>query len=236
MAESSVHIHEAFEVRRASSDQESMWDGIEFGSPAIMSRWAIYQNHFHTYAAGDWTVTETQAGATQALSDAVGGKLLLTNTDTENDVVGMQLGSEAFLPAAGKRVYFEIKFQYSEATQMDWLVGLTDTDTGLPTATVSDGIYFVKDDGDTEIDFGCSSGSSESIEEGVATAADATDIILGFKVTGTGLVEYWVNGVKKGQLTTNIPTTELRLSFAIAAGAAAAETMTVDYVVAAQEL
>ena len=30
---------------------------------------------FHTYAAGDWTVTETQAGATQQFSESARGRL-----------------------------------------------------------------------------------------------------------------------------------------------------------------
>jgi len=237
MAEYTNFAHEVMrQARGTTGDQESMWDGIEWGSPAVMSRWMIYQNHFNTYAAGDWTVTETAGGATQALEDAAGGRLLLTNTNTENDLVGMQLGSEAFLAAAGKRIYFEIKFQYSEATEMDWTVGLVDTDTGIPLSAISEGIYFQKDDASTNIHFACSNSSVESIETGVATAAAATDIRLGFKVTGTGLVEYWVNGVKKGQLTTNIPTAETRLSFAIAAGSAHARTASIDYVIGAQEL
>jgi len=74
-------------------------EGVDFGPG---SGFAWYENDFFTYAAGDWTVTETDAGATEALSDEVGGVLLLTNTATENDVLGMQLGAEAFLPLAAR--------------------------------------------------------------------------------------------------------------------------------------
>jgi len=211
---------------------ESMWEGVDFGPG---SGFAWYENDFFTYAAGDWTVTETDAGATEALSDEVGGVLLLTNTATENDVLGMQLGAEAFLLAGGKNIYFETRFKASEATNMDWLVGLCDTDTGLPMAAVSDGIYFVKDDGGTGINCGCSTGSVESIEASAATFEADTYITLGFKVIGTSKVEFWKDGSKLTEITTNIPTAELRLSIAIGAGSTDARTANVDYVKAAQQ-
>jgi len=211
---------------------ESMWEGVDFGPG---SDFAWYVNDFFTYAAGDWTVTETAGGATEALTDEANGVLLLTNTNTENDLLGMQLGAEAFLPVSGKNIYFEIRIKASEATQMDWLVGLCDTDAGLPTAAVSDGIYFVKDDDGTGINCGCSSSSVESIEAAAATAEADTYMVLGFKVIGTSKVEFWKDGSKLTEITTNIPTTELRLSFAIAAGSTDARTSNVDYVKAAQQ-
>ena len=235
MAQIKKYNHELFEISRGDSDIESMWDGISFG-PGSEDKWMYYSNHFHNYTAADWTVTETAGGATQALTDAVGGELLLTNSATENDLIGLQLGSESFLPSAGKRLYFEIRFKFSEKTDMDWTVGFVDTDTGIPLSAISEGIYFQCDDASTSIHFGCSDGSVESIETGVATAADDTWIKLGFKVTGSSLVEYWINDVKSGQLTTNIPTAEMCLSFAIAAGSSDARTANIDYVIGAQEL
>ena len=63
-----------------------------------------YFNDFHTYVAGDWTVTETQAGATQAINaGAAGGVLLLTNDTGNTDVNQLQLASETFKYVAGKQ-------------------------------------------------------------------------------------------------------------------------------------
>ena len=57
----------------------------------------------------------------------------------------------------------------------------------------------------------------------------------GFKVTGTGLVEYWVNDVYQGSVTTNVPVTELRVSFCVNNGTTAAEILAIDYIRAVQE-
>jgi len=53
---------------KVKSDQNplsTMWKGVDFG-PASSSSW--YVEDFMTYVAGDWTVTETNGGATQALA------------------------------------------------------------------------------------------------------------------------------------------------------------------------
>ena len=54
-----------------------------------------YFEDFDYYTAADWTVTETQAGATQALTDGDGGLLLLTNTAADNDLVALQKVGES---------------------------------------------------------------------------------------------------------------------------------------------
>lgn len=211
---------------------DSFWHGYEFGAP---DQFAVYADYFLRFAAGDWTVTETQAGATEALTDVAGGGLLITNTAADNDLVGMQLGSEAFLPAYGKKIWFQTKFQVSEATQVDWMFGLSDTDTGLPTLP-SDGIVFYKNDGDTNIQFATVKASVASVESNIGTFAAATDITLGFRVTGTHLVEAWLNGYKVADIETNIPLTEMRVSLALRNGDGNARTMIVKRLIAVQEL
>lgn len=210
----------------------SFWDDYEFGAP---DQFAMYKTNFLSYTAGEWTVTETQAGATEALTDVAGGGLLITNSAADDDLVGMQLGAEAFKPADNKHIWVLAKFQVSDATQSDIYVGLSDTDTGLPTLP-SDGIGFHKTDGSTTLQFSSISASVASTEANVGTLANATDIILGFKVSGTNTVEAWVNNFKIADIQTNIPTTEMRLSIAIRNGEAVAKTMTIKQLIAVQEL
>lgn len=214
------------------NNSESFWNGYEFGAP---DQYAAYVDNFLTYVASEWTVTETQAGATEVLTDVAGGGILITNSAADDDLVGMQLGAEAFKPAVDKQIWFQIKFQISDATQSDFYVGLSDTDTGLPTLP-SDGIGFHKTDGSTTIGFSAISASIASTEANVGTLANATDIILGFKVTGTHSVEAWVNNFKVADIQTNIPTTEMRLSFALRNGEGVAKTMTVKRIIGVQEL
>jgi len=189
-----------------------------------------YWNDFDTYVAGDWTVTETQAGATQALTDGDGGLLLLTNTTADNDLVALQKVGESFRFASGKPLWFAARFKVSEATQSDFVVGLQITDT-TPLA-VTDGVYFRKDDGDTDIDFVVIKDSTATTATAVSTVTADTFVELGFYYDGISSIAYFVDGVQKGtSATTNLPDDEdLTISFAIQNGDANARTMTVDYI------
>jgi len=230
MPEKLTVVHERFEIQR--DDQESMWDGYEFGNNAY--KYAEYVNDFFTYAAGDWTITTTEAGAgsaTEAITDAVGGVLLLTNAAGDNDLDSLQLVGESILPAVGKNIWFEARLSISDATQSDALVGLVVTDT-TPLAH-ADGIVFRKDDGNTEWDF-ASTDTSVTDEDSAAGVATTGYIKLGFKVTGTDQIDYWINDVKIGS-TNTVPTTEMRLTIHMQNGEAVAKTMSVDYVRMVQE-
>ena len=230
MAQSRIIDHEAFEIKRANSDQESFWDGCQLGFNSHL--FAEYRNHFYNYVAGDWTITETGSGS-RIVTDEVGGVLLVTNAAADDDANRFQLVGEAFKPAAGKRIWVEGKFKISDATQSDFLFGIGITDTA-PLAT-ADAIKFQKDDGDTNIDFLISNGSVDTLLPAVGTIGTSY-IKYGFKITGTDKVEYWIDGIKKGTSTVALPATEMRLSMLIQNGEAVAKTMSVDYIHAVQEL
>lgn len=193
---------------------------------------------FNTYAAGDWTITTTEAGAgsaTEALADGVGGLLLITNDNADNDHDFFQLVKEGFKFQSGKRLWFEIRFQTNDATETDIVAGLQITDT-TPLA-VTDGVYFLKSDGAATADFMVTKDSTSTTASAVATLANATFITLGFYYDGVSTISYYVDKVRGGTVaTTNMPDDEeLTVSFGIQNGAAAAKTLTVDYVYAAQE-
>jgi hypothetical protein len=194
----------------------------------------VYFNDFDTYTAAEWTVTETGV-ATQALTDADGGRLLITNAAADNDASFSQKVGESFLFATGKKVWFEALFQVSDATQSDFVMGLQITDT-TPLA-VTDGVYFRKDDGDANIDFVVIKDSTATTTTAVTTAADATDIKLGFYFDGVDKITIFVDGVALGSsVTTNLPDDEvLTVSYGIQNGEAVAKTMTLDYILAAKE-
>jgi len=194
----------------------------------------VYFDDFDTYTAADWTVTETGV-ATQALADADGGELLITNAAADNDASFSQKVGESFLMAAGKKAWFEARLEVSDATHSDWVVGLQITDT-TPLA-VTDGIYFRKDDGDANIDFVVIKDSVATTATAIATNVDATAVRLSFYYNGVDEIVYFVDGVRQGSsVTTNLPDDEvLTLSFGIQNGEAVAKTMNVDYLLAAKE-
>lgn len=203
------------------------------------TKWITYFNDFTEYVAGDWTITTTEAGsgaATEALaSTSAGGLLLITNDDADNDLDFFNLKTEAFKFVAGKKTFFKARFAVSDATQSDFVMGLQITDT-TPLA-VSDGVYFMKDDGDASLDFHVEKDGSDTTASAIATVSDATMLVAGFYYDGKSAIEYYVDDVKLGtSVTTNLPDDEeLAVSFGIQNGAAAAKTMTVDYIFVSQE-
>ena len=194
-----------------------------------------YFEDFDYYVAGDWTVTETDSGATQALADGDGGLLLITNTAADNDLVSLQKKGESFLFASGKPLFFEARFKVSDATQSDVVIGLQITDT--TPLDVTDGVFFIKADGSTSVSLLVEKNNTATTTSSVATLANDTFITLGFYYDGASSIQYSVNGTVTGtSAVTNLPDDEaLTVTMAIQNGEAVAKTMTVDYVFVAKQ-
>lgn len=208
------------------------------------TKWHVYFNDFDTYNTGDWTITTTETGAgsaTEALTPLDGGCLLITNDAADDDADFFQLVAEGFTVKANKKMVFKARFKVSDATQSDIVFGMQVTDT--TPLDVSDGIFFMKDDGDANLDFyveadNSSTGTSASA---VATLADDTFVEIGFVWDGISKVEYFVDDERKGAISVSssvlaaIDDETLTVSFGIVNGEAVAKTMTVDYILVAQE-
>jgi len=199
------------------------------------TKFHTYYEDFDYYVAANWTVTETQAGATQALTDGDGGLLLITNTAADDDLVSLQKVGESYRFASGKELFFEARLKVSDATQSDVVIGLQITDT--TPLDVSDGVFFIKADGSTSVSLLVEKDNTATTTSSVATMANDTFISLGFYYDGASSIQYSVNGVVKGtSVTTNLPDDEdMTVSIALQNGEAVAKTMTVDYVFVAKE-
>ena len=199
----------------------------------------MYHNDFFTYSSGDWTITTTEAGtgtASEAVTSSAGGALLLTNAAGDNDLDFLQLKGEAFKLSTSKKAYFSARFKVSDATQSDFVMGLQITDA-TPLAT-TDGVFFIKDDGDTNLDFIVEKDSTSTDTTAIHTMEDDTFVtVTWFIDPDASKVFYSVNNAAPvSVVNTNLPDNEeLTVSFGIQNGAAAAKTMTIDYVVAAVE-
>lgn len=198
----------------------------------------IFFDDFDKYAAGDWTITTTEAGAgsaTEALTDVDGGALLITNDAADNDNDFFQLVGESFQFVAGKKLWFKARFKVSDATQSDFVMGLQIRDTSP--LDVTDGVFFMKDDGDASLDFYVEKDNTASSATAIHTVVSDTFLTVGFYYDGKSEVAYFVDDVKKGALAlTNLPNDEiLTVSFGIQNGEAVAKTMTVDYIFCAKE-
>jgi hypothetical protein len=205
----------------------------ELGQPAA-TNFHTYFEDFDYYNAANWTVTETQAGATQALTDGDGGLLLLTNTAADNDLVALQKVGESYRFASGKKLFFEGRFKVSNATESDVVMGLQITDA--TPLDVSDGVFFLKSDGSTTISLLVEKNGTATTTS-VGTLADDTYIRLGFYYDGNSSIQAFVNGtyVATSATTNLVDDEDLTVSFALQNGNAVARTMTVDYVYVAKE-
>ena len=198
-----------------------------------------YFNDFDTYLASDWTITTTQDGtgsASEALADGDGGVVLVTNAAGDNDHDFFQLVKEGFKFESGKQIGFHVRFKTNDATQTDIVAGLQLTDT--TPLDVTDGIFFLKSDGAATISFIVEKDSTQSTLTLPNSLADDTFMTLGFIYDPKDQkFHVFQNNVLAGTVvSTNAPDDEeLTLSFGIQNGAAAAKTLSVDYVGAYKE-
>lgn len=217
-----------------------------FGMPDP-TKWHTFFDDFDRFVAADWTITTVEAGAgsaTEALTDADGGVLLITNDAADNDSDEFQKVGESFLLEAGKQAFFKARFKVSDATQSDFLIGLAVTDTTLLGAVdgdgVTDGIFFSKEDGDANLDISVQKNTTtgQNRATAIATVVSDTYLVVAWYYDGKGNLQYYVDGVHKGTLdasSTYLPDTELTVSFALMNGEAVAKTMSLDYIFVAKE-
>ena len=199
----------------------------------------MYHNAFFTYNSGDWTITTTEAGsgsASEAVTSSAGGALLLTNAAGDNDLDFLQLKGEGFKLSTSKKAYFSARFKVSDVDQSDFVMGLGITDT-TPLDT-TDGVFFISADGDAGLDFLVEKDNTATTTEDVATMADDTFITTTWFIDPNASKVFYAinNAAPVGVAITNLPDDEeLTVSFGIQNGEASAQTMTIDYVVAAVE-
>ena len=199
-----------------------------------MTKAHIYMEDFDYYTAADWIVTEVGT-ASQALSDAEGGRLLITNSASNDDSSFQQKVGESFLFQTRKKLWFDCFFEINDAIESDFIIGLQITDT--TPLSVSDGVYFIKNDDGNTIDFVVVKDSISTITTAIDTIGSATFKKLSFFYDGVDSIKIFSDGVQIGtSATDNLPDDEiLTISFGIQNGDATPTVMSVDYIMAAKE-
>ncbi len=238
-------------IIKTTADAKDPFAGLPLGLDARVCR---YFNDFlasQDYAAADWVITTTEAGA-GAATEAIAaqeecGALLITNDLADADSDEFQASSdggttvlEAWSLTAGQKLGFSTRFKVNDADDVDAMIGLVITDTAMIDGT-TDGIYFRIVEASATLELVCEKDSTETVLD-MATMADDTYVEVGFHYNGAGVVTGYKRNanddrwMKVGTITTNLPDDEqLALSFAIQNGAAAADTMTIDYLDSRQE-
>ena len=131
---------------------------------------------------------------------------------------------------------FNIRFKTNDATQTDIVAGLQVTDT--TPLDVTDGVFFLKEDGSTSISFIVEKDSTQSTLTLPNALADDTFMTLGYVYDPKDQkFHVFQDNVLAGTVVnTNAPDDEeLTVSFGVQNGEAAANSMTIDYVGAMKE-
>lgn len=183
-------------------------------------------------AWNEWTVTRVEAGAGESTitsGDTGNGTMLLTTDAAENDGLNCQLLGESFKLETGKPLYFGVRIQsLSDATQSDFFIGLSITDTDI-LGGVTDAIGFKKVDGSSDLTFVVTKNSVTTTVSGLKTLVASTAYIL--ELYWDGALEVFVDGVSVAvPAITNLPDDEeLRVSVQFLTGEAVAKTLAVDW-------
>lgn len=201
------------------------------------TKFHTFFDDFDRYTAANWTVTNVGT-PTVALAAGDGGILSITNGASDDNSSFHQNTVASFLLTAGKKTFFKARFKMSDATQSDFQLGLVVTDTTPFDAT--DGIYFMKDDGDAQLDFYCRKNATtgSTSQNNIYTIVNDTYLTIGFVYNGKDQVSAFVNDREVYTLdatSTYLPDTTLAVSFGAQNGEAVAKILSLDYIFAAQE-
>jgi len=206
----------------------------------------VFMEDFNKFNPGDWFITRIHSGSTagsETISDADGGILVVTPANADDDSTYFQwkaydhvdTASEIFTLASGKKLWFKARLKCSDATQSDFLVGLQSADTTPLTAPV-DAVWFTKDDGDANLDFGMYASSAATLSDtAIASLSDNTYFTVGFYWDGVDTIEYFYNDISQGSSTAAYPSAEMTISFGVRNGAAAAKVLSMDFVCCIKE-
>lgn len=183
-------------------------------------------------ATNSWTVVKDSGASVAIVADTAGGELALTSAATTNDDGASIQGNEIFKPASDRTIWFVTRVKNSSPADADMFFGLSENFATNPEAVLSatNFIGFEIDDGAATILCKTKSTTATTTTTAVSMVAD-TYIILGFKVIGTGLVEFYINNNLVASHTTNIPTTELAAAaFSLSGSITGTRVTTLDYI------
>lgn len=178
----------------------------------------------------DKNATVTAAG-TSTLSDGQleGGTMVMTPGTTENNGIQVQYG-EGFYLDDDSNIAFGARVALLDASQMDVFVGLSITDTSILASAPTDNIGFVVVDESANINYIVNKNSAGANVATGSAAVDATYVRLECLITGEDTAKFYVDGVLKATATSGFPNDEvLAPSLAVLTGAAAANTLSVDW-------
>lgn len=157
----------------------------------------FYDDFDNSLGATGLYTTNGTSGATYLHTAGDGGLATLTTAAASGDYAQIQLPQPSFtLPYSagaptGKKLFFLVRLELSDATNSALVVGLINSTTNLTTG-ITDGLYFSKASGSTTnlnfISAVASSLTTTPVPTSAYTLANATFVDLGFYVDWNGNV------------------------------------------------
>ena len=206
----------------------------------------VYMQDFFA-ANDDFTLAVYPAGAaagTNGITAGIGGWTHLYSDGDDNDEAYAVNGSDGWLFAEGKPLWFECSFLLTEAStnKAGYIIGLADaagenmlTDgAGGPAATY-DGAVFYKVDGTMNIYCETSNAGTQGTATTMkTTCVSGTEYRLGFYYNGaatTGVITPYINGVAKtAQNITNSGLAVMNLFYGVKCGGGGEEHLEVNWI------
>lgn len=219
-----------------NSQLDKIFSSLLYPDP---TKFHTFDDDFDYFLASDWTVTETQAGATQALTAGDGGQLSLVNTAADDDVNQIQKLPAAFLPVIGKKLFMLCRFSVSDLIQSDVAIGLINASADATVLANSvDGIFFLKADG----------ANSVSVFSRLDNAAGSVTAVVGALVAGFNDLAIYYNGIDRIYFSLNgavvnfltvsaatFPNAVTTVTASLKNGEAVAKTLIIDRLFVSQE-
>lgn len=208
----------------------------DFKAPSPV-KYAMFFDDFFTFTVAQWTVNETQAGATQVPGNGDGGVLSMVNTAANNDLNSIQLTTTVLTLDPSKDAVVKCRAKLDDATLGVLLIGLAVVDASPIASLPTDGAWFYKAAAATTVAFNV---SKTSVVSSVKVGSMANDTFVDMTAQWNSASVEWLvyfNGAAAGRIagSTNFPLVPLTVTIALANGSGVARTMTTDYVLCAKE-
>lgn len=218
----------------------------QFGAFAGLrpNRYHILFSDFFDYVSGQWVVTETDSGSTEAITNGDGGVLAITNASAgAADEASIQWAANSgaiktpFTWASNKDMFVGGRFKISSVANAALILGLAVEDTTPVASLPTDGVWFSKPAG-ADLDFTVRKSSSSSTV--AVTDAMADDTFVTAVLAYTAEDGYWrafLDDVQKGTLTTASisPTSALAPTIGLLNASTDAHVLSVDWMFFAKQ-
>ena len=189
-------------------------------------------------ATDTWTPVKDSGASVLVGADVLHGVCALTSAaTTDADGASIQ-GNEVFAAVAGKELWFETRIAPHDANDTDVWVGLTENFVTHPEnmGTAANHIMFSLVEGTALWVCRTESGGTPTVTTTAIVPTDAGYNKLGFKVTGTSKVEFYIDGALVATHLTNIPTANMTIGASSVSGSATGTFVTnVDYLLCAAQ-